>query len=84
MSPAYISGALINFTQAHITYDKFHITKLLNKAMNEVRKYERKQHIELKGYKYLFLRNTDKMTKSEISTRSYFLNLYEELGEAFG
>lgn len=83
MSPAYISGAIINFPQAQITFDKFHITKLLNEAMDEVRKYERKQHNELKGYKYLFLRNTDKMTKSEISTRSYFLNLYEELGVAF-
>ncbi len=83
MSPAYISGSQISFPNAHITFDKFHITKLLNEAMDDVRKYERKQHSELKGYKYLFLRNSDKMTKCEITARSYFLNLYEELGEAF-
>ena len=83
MSPAYISGALTNFPEAHITFDKFHITKLLNEAMDTVRKYERKEHAELKGYKYLFLRNSDKLTKDEMSVRTYFLNLYEDLGTAY-
>ena len=83
MSPAFIAGKLENFPNAEITFDKFHIMKIINEAMDSVRKYERKQHIELKGYKYLFLRNKNKLTKSEMDTKSYFLNLYEDLGDAY-
>lgn len=83
MSPAFISGVVNNFPTSNITFDKFHIMKLINEAMDKVRIYERKQHSELKGHKYLFLRNSDKLSMNEISARSYFLNLYEDLGKAY-
>ncbi len=34
LSPAFISGIKKNFPQAEITFDRFHIVKLLNEAMN--------------------------------------------------
>jgi transposase len=83
MSPAFISGTMSNFPNAHITFDKFHISKLINEAMDAVRKFERKEHEELKGYKYLFLRNHDKLSKEDMTAKSYFLNLYETLGVAY-
>lgn len=83
MSPSFIAGKLAHFPKAHITFDKFHIMKIINEAMDSVRKYERKQHLELKGYKYLFLRNNNKLSRSEMDTKTYFLNLYEDLGNAY-
>jgi transposase len=83
MSPAFIAGAMKNFPTSHITFDKFHIMKLINEAMDTVRKYERRQHNDLKGYKYLFLRNSNKLSQKEITAKSYFLNLYKTLGDAY-
>lgn len=83
MSPAFIAGALSFFPKAHITFDKFHITKMINEAIDTVRKYERKQHDELKGFKYLFLRNSNHLSEKELLTRSYFLEMYESLGQSY-
>jgi transposase len=51
LSPAFIAGAAESFPEAEITFDRFHVVKLLNEAMNQVRIVERKEH------KYTFLRN---------------------------
>ncbi len=56
---------------------------MINEAMDKVRQSERKEHSELKGSKYIFLRNTDKLSRMEILTRSYYINLYEDLGKAY-
>jgi transposase len=48
LSPAFISGIKNTFPQAEITFDRFHVVKLLNGAMNKVRQQERLEHDELK------------------------------------
>jgi transposase len=67
-SPSFIAGAAESFPTAQITFDRFHVVKLLNEAMNQVSIIERKEHDALKGHKYTFLRNretlTDKLKKS--------------------
>ena len=55
LSPSFISGATEAFPSAKITFDRFHVVKLLNQAMNQVRITERKEHAALKGHKYTFL-----------------------------
>ena len=42
MSQAFTSGVLQEFPEASITFDRFHIVKLLNEAMDRVRKAERR------------------------------------------
>ncbi len=54
LSPAFIAGAAHSFPDAEITYDRFHVVKLLNKAMDQVRRIERIEHDDLKGHKYTF------------------------------
>ena len=44
LSPAFIAGTGDNFPNAAITFDRFHVKKLLNNTMDEVRKSERKEH----------------------------------------
>jgi transposase len=38
MSPAFIKGVKENVPEAEITFDKFHIIKLSNEAVDEVRR----------------------------------------------
>jgi len=57
LSPAFISGIKKHFPQAEITFDRFHVVKLLNEAMNKVRQQKRQEQDELKGHKDTFLKN---------------------------
>jgi len=57
MSPAFIKGVRENLPQAEITFDKFHILKVINEAVDAVRKAEARENPLLKGGKYLVLKN---------------------------
>jgi transposase len=57
MSAAYIKGVTDNLTEASITFDKFHAVKLVNDAVDLVRRAEAKGRPELKKSRYLWLRN---------------------------
>lgn len=83
LSPAFIAGAKESFPKAAITFDRFHVVKLLNTAMDEVRRSERKEHEALKGHKYTFLKNADKLSDSRKEKLAEFITLYPTLGEAY-
>lgn len=57
MSPAFISGFRLQFPGAHLTFDKFHLVKLVNDAVDEVRRQEQKERPELLKTRYLWLKN---------------------------
>jgi transposase len=65
MSPAFIKGLTDNFPTAEITFDKFHIMKIINKAVDTVRKEESKTNEILRGQKYLFLKNRNNLTEAQ-------------------
>lgn len=83
MSPSYISGISEAFPKAEIHFDRFHVVKLLNEAMDEVRKMERKEHSELKGHKYTFLKNKDKLSSKKSKELSELITLFPTLGKAY-
>lgn len=83
LSPTFISAIIDNFPNASINFDKFHVTQLLNKAMDEVRKKERKEHAELKGHKYTFLKNNKNLTEDKKSELAELVTLFPTLGEAY-
>jgi transposase len=62
MSPAYIAGVGRHFPGAHLTFDKFHVLKVINEAVDEVRRRERQSRPELNGTRYLWLKNPEKLT----------------------
>jgi transposase len=66
MSPAFIKGVEENLHNATITFDKYHILKIINTAVDEVRKNEAKQQNLLRGQKYLFLRNRQNLSESQL------------------
>lgn len=66
MSPAFIKGVAENLPNAVITFDKYHIMKIINVAVDKVRKAEAKQQYLLRGQKYVFLKNRDNLNKSQL------------------
>ena len=62
MSPAFISGAKKHLPNASITFDKFHVIKQLNEAIDEIRRNEQKINPCLKGSRYIWLKNPAKLT----------------------
>ncbi len=65
MSKAFIKGVNDNFENAKITFDKFHISKIIGEAVGEVRRAETIEQECLKGSKYLFDKNRKNLTKKQ-------------------
>lgn len=83
MSPAFISGIMDSFPEASITFDKFHVFQVVNKAMDELRKAEAKQTDDLKKSKFIFLKNTANLTTIQNIQREQLMDLYPRLGEGY-
>lgn len=65
MSPAYLKGAAESFPEAEITFDKFHVVRLLNDAVEAVRRAEQKERPELKGSRYTWVKNPQNWTRKQ-------------------
>jgi len=81
MSPAFIAGCREYLPKAAVTFDKFHVIKEVNKAMDELRKLERKGNELLKGYKYTLLKN--KLSSRLQNEKDMLLEYYPRLGEGY-
>lgn len=65
MSPAFIKGVRDNLPNAEITFDKFHILKIINEAVDKVRRAEAVGNPLLSGTRYIFLKNDDNLTANQ-------------------
>ena len=71
MSEAYLAGTLKHLPAAEITFDRYHIKKHLNEAIDEVRRAESKQHKGLlKNTRYLWLKRPSKLTAKQQDWRA--------------
>ena len=68
MSAAFISGLTEHFPKAQLTFDNFHLMKLLGDAVDQVRRQEQPTHPELKGTRYLWLTNEWNHTEKQAAT----------------
>jgi len=66
MSPAFISGIESNFKNAAITFDRFHVIKLMNEAVDQVRRQEQAHNASLKRTRYIWLKNPENLTKKQM------------------
>lgn len=62
MSTSYIKGAKESLPQASIVFDRFHIAKKMNEAVDEIRRQDQRSYQTLKNSRYLWLRNSKKLT----------------------
>ena len=67
MSPAFIKGVQENLPNASIVFDRFHVVKLVNEAVDKVRKEEVRDNPLLKGAKYIFLSKPENLTDKQMA-----------------
>jgi transposase len=67
MSKAYIKGVSEHLPRAQLSFDPFHVIALANKAVDVVRREEVKAEPELKGSRYLWLKDSSKFSMKQIT-----------------
>lgn len=65
MSPAFIKGVEENLPKADIVFDRFHVTKVINEAVDKVRRSEVADNPILKNSRYVFLKNRENLTVNQ-------------------
>jgi transposase len=83
MSSAYIKGVTENLTEAEITFDKFHAVKLVNDAVDQVRRAERRERPELKHSRFLWLKNEGRLTVAQYATLDALTRLNLKTARAY-
>jgi transposase len=73
MSAAFIKGVEQALPKAAVTFDKFHVTKLIGDAVDKTRRDDRAAHPELKGQRYALLRNPETMNDAQLEFASSLL-----------
>lgn len=83
MSAAYIAGVTESLTEAEITFDRFHVMKLIAEAVDKVRRAEVKSRPELKGSRYLWLKNDASLSAREMGQRGSLAKANLKTGRAW-
>jgi len=65
LSPAFIAGVKSSLPQAQMVFDRFHIMKIINAAVDEVRRYESHENEALKKTRYIWLKNQQNLTAKQ-------------------
>lgn len=91
MAPAYISAVLKNLPNARLVFDRFHVMKLLNEKLTELRRQLYREaegplgKSVLKGIRWLLLKNPENLddTKEEPARLREALELNRPLATAY-
>ena len=67
MYPAFKGGAREYFPDAKIVYDKFHIVKMMNDAIDKVRRKEYQTNKDLGKTRFMWLKNPENLSDREIA-----------------
>ena len=73
MSVSYKAGRAEYFAHSEEVFDRFHIKKALNEAVDSVRKQEAQHSDELKNTKYWWLKHPDKLSEYQKDKLNDFL-----------
>ena len=65
MSAAFQAGAAEHLPKAAVTFDRFHVMKLANEAVDQVRRDEQKRNPLLKKSRYIWLKNRKNLTPKQ-------------------
>ena len=83
MSPAFISGIESNFENAAITFDRFHVMKLMNEAVDQVRKEEQAHNASLKRTRYIWLKNPENLTSRQVKELGSLKDMHLKTSRAY-
>ena len=65
LSPSFIAGVKSFLPKAQMVFDRFHIMKIINAAVDEVRRYESRENELLKKTRYIWLKNPQNLTAKQ-------------------
>lgn len=82
MSLGFKKGIRENFENATTVIDKFHVIKHINEAVDKTRKAEGRTKHELKGTKYLWLKNESTVSERQKSQKERLMNNHLKTGRA--
>ncbi|MBQ0016263.1 MAG: ISL3 family transposase [Bacteroidales bacterium] len=83
MSAAFEAGFRQNFPNAEITFDKFHLSQSANKAVDSVRKDERKGHEALKNTRYTLLYGNEDLPIDKGTELDDIIESHPKIGLAY-
>jgi transposase len=83
MSPAFIKGLGDHFPNAKLTFDRFHVMKLIGEAVDEVRRQEVKEYPELKKTRYVWLKNPSNLSARQAEMLEALRNANLKTAEAY-
>lgn len=83
MSPAYIQAVREVLPNAMVTFDRFHVMKLANEAVDAVRREAAHDHPQLKGTRYMWLRRLESLTDKQRDRMSTLLDANRKLARAY-
>ena len=67
MSAAYIAGVAKHLPNAEVTFDAFHVIKLANEAVEEVRRKEVKTEPSLRGSRWTWLKSPENWNRRQLT-----------------
>jgi transposase len=83
MSPAFIKGVTENLPKASITFDKFHAVKIVNEAVEKVRREEQKSRPELKASRWVWLKNESNLSSGQRALRDSLAKSHLKTARAY-
>jgi len=83
MSRSYISATEQLIPQADIVFDRFHLAKRLNKAVDQIRRQDQKEYTELKNTRYLWLKNNENLTEKQSDQLKILQSSFKNIGTAY-
>lgn len=83
MSPAFRKGIQKQFPWADLTFDKFHVIKLMNEALDKVRRLEQKDQPVLKNSRYLWLYNPNNLNENQSGKLSGLSSMHLKTARAY-
>jgi len=87
LAPSYSAWLRKNLPNTDIVYDHFHLIKLMNEKINQIRRKtmsELDEHLKekLKGERWLFVRNIENLDKDEKERLDELKIMFDDLGTA--
>jgi len=81
MSASYIKGATTDLPQASIVFDRFHIAQKINEAVDEIRRQDQREYKTLSKTRYLWLRNSGKLSEEQHMHLEYLAASHPNIGD---
>ena len=83
MSAAFIKGLNENFPNIEITFDKFHVMKMVNETIDKIRREEQKENANLLNTRMYWLKNRENLNEEDRKKFDKLLEMNLRTGKAY-